>query len=143
MAMCAAGVSGDDVTIPNYLAISLIDDSRALRDADQISRLIPPFDEFRALLCERNSEESLFLTLGRLLLGLLVDRNIDDASRLADELIAEETRHSYRASGEFMWGCTFFDQLHGKWKYHVEQSLVPDTESLKLLRQELLAVGIA
>lgn len=143
MAMCAAGVSGDDVTIPNYLAISLIDDSRALRDADQISRLIPPFDEFRALLCERNSEESLFLTLGRLLLGLLVDRNIDDASRLADELIAEETRHSYRASGEFMWGCTFFDQLHGKWKYHVEQILVPDTESLKLLRQELLAVGIA
>jgi hypothetical protein len=123
----------------NYLAISLIDDAHALRDRELLSLLVPVFDEFHEVLSGQGSEESPFLLLGLLLVKAQLGSPEQEIAGLAGRVISEESKHFGRASNDFLWGCTHFNQLHRRWNWFVFQMLIPSTPSAVLLREALLA----
>lgn len=139
MALCVRGEGSDDSMPANYLAISLIDDADALRDRELLGLLVPAFDEFHEVLRGQNSEESPFLLLGLLLAKAQLGSPDQEIAELADRIMSEESKYFGRASSDFLWGCTFFNQLHRRWNWFIFHVLNPSTPSAALLREALLA----
>lgn len=135
---------GPSETMPaNYTAIALLDDAHALGDTELLSLLHPVFGELHRSTNNVlwGEDEKPFLTLGQLLLALMGHVPDADIQVGCDRLIAEESRSTRNNStGEFLWTCTGFDQLHDRWKALVELAFPKesDNESLLLLRAMLL-----
>jgi hypothetical protein len=85
-------------------------------------------------------DEKPFLLLGQLLLALMGHAPDARVQTLCDRLMEEEARCTKNDSGEFLWECTSFDQLHEQWKTLVEIAFpkASENESLLLLRTMLL-----
>lgn len=140
----AAGPEGpDDCMPPNYFGVSLLDDAYALQDPHLLRLLSPVFAELHQRITETewSAEESPFLILGQLVLAFLGFAPSADIAHLSEQLISEASKHAGHASPEFLWGCTFFDQLHVRWKHFVELSFPRDAanDSIASLRNALLS----
>jgi hypothetical protein len=141
--MLYVGDEGPGDTIPaNYICISLLEDALALQDAELMGLLYPAFDEMynSADNAWWGEDEKPFLILGQLLLALMGHAPDASVQTLCDRLIQQEARCTKNDSGEFLWECTSFGQLHDAWKAHVEIAFPKesDNESLLLLRAMLL-----
>ncbi|MFT3788755.1 MAG: hypothetical protein QM770_21730 [Tepidisphaeraceae bacterium] len=136
LALTASGVG--DLT-PNYLVVGLLDDAIALCDRDLLRLLAPAFDELHARLVAERSEESPFTLLGTLLVRSRLNAPIEDLTALAEQIIAEEGRQTERHTGDFLFGCTNFDQLNHVWRVLVRDHLPATTPTLAVLRSALLA----
>lgn len=139
----ACGPEGPgDYFVPNYLAISLLEDAHLLQDLSLLKLLPAVFDELhqRTIQVEYMAEESPFLLLAQLVLALQGHAPEADISCLAQRLMSEADQYSGRVSHNFLWGCTYFDQLHHRWKHFVDLSFPRDGASLTLgaLRDALL-----
>jgi hypothetical protein len=134
---------GPGDTIPaNYVCIRLLEDAFALQDAELMSLLYPAFDEMHHSAGNAwwGEDEKPFLILGQLLLTLMGYAPDADVQTLCDRLIEEEAHCTSNDSGEFLWGCTSFDQLHDQWKTLGDIAFPKESEneSLLLLRAMLL-----
>jgi len=142
IAICSGSEGPNDCMPPNYFGISLLNDALALRDAQLLRLLSPVFSDLHQRLYESAwfSEEAPFFLLGQLVLAFMGFAPGADIARLTEELIAEATHHAGYASPDFLWGCTFFDQLHNRWKHLVELSFPrnADTDWITVLRDALL-----
>jgi hypothetical protein len=128
---------------PNYLAIRLIEDAHALHDERLLSLLYRVFAEahHRIIQSGSMSEEAPFFSLGQLIVTFLGHGIPEDIAKLADQVIAEADEHARHASNEFLWGCTFFNQLHDHWRHFVRLSFPTDAsnDSVAALRDALLS----
>jgi hypothetical protein len=75
------------------------------------------------------SEDAPFFSLGQLVVTFLGHGIPEDVTKLADQVIAEADEHARHASNEFLWGCTFFNQLHDRWMYFVRLSFPSDASN--------------
>jgi len=139
LALCVDGNVIDDVLPANYTVIRLIEDAFELADAELLRLLPLAFEEFHAALVARDWEESPFVLLGLLLVKAKLGANEQELSLLADQIIEEERTHAGRASGDFLLGCTFFNQLHRTWKKFVAKFVPASTPSLALLRDAIIS----
>jgi len=140
----ATGPEGpNDCMPPNYFGVSLLDDAYALQDSHLHRLLLPVFVELHRRITESewSAEEAPFFLLGQLVLAFLGFAPSTDITRLSGQFVAEASKYAGRASPEFLWGCTFFDQLHGRWKHFVELSFPRDAanDSIASLRNALLS----
>lgn len=138
------GDDGPDDTPPNYTCVSLLDDACALQNSELIGLLFPVFGEMHRTIGEAgwygDANEKPFLVLAQLLIALLGHAPDSDISALCDQLMREEAACKDNVTGEFLWGCTSFNQLHYRWKALVDVAFPKqsDIESLLLLRAMLL-----
>jgi hypothetical protein len=143
VAICSGPEGPSDGMPPNYFGISLLDDAYALNDSEFLRRLFPVFQELHKRIAETQwgAEEALFFLLGQIVLAFMGFAPSASIPSLCEQLIAEESRHKGRASPEFLWGCTCFDQLHHQWKRFVEFSFPvrEDSSCAALLRDALLS----
>jgi len=129
-----------DVFSSRTFLVNFIDDVRELGDTRLNGSLLQALDEFDAVIGQFGSDDLLFLLLGRILVRLLAQASMNDIPQLANHLITAESEVPKASSGEFLWGCTCFDQMHGVWKANVA-ALIPEDSSipeLALLRNALL-----
>jgi hypothetical protein len=138
----AAGGVADDVLIPNYVALALLDDVEALADASLVDRLADAFGEAATAGIARGWDEAAFLLLARLLARRLNHADFEaEAQTLAGQIIDAEAKHFGRSSAAFLWGCTFFDGRHDRWRARVARQIGPSSGDLGLLRDALLDEG--
>lgn len=142
--MISAGPEGPDDGMPaNYFAVSLLDDAHALQDPELLSLLFPAFGEFHQRVAETEwvAGEAAFLLLGQLMLALMGVAPSTDIAAMSEQVIAEAAQCANRATSEFLWGCTFFDQLHDRWKHFVTLTFSRDAthDSTAALRDALLS----
>ena len=140
----ATGSEGpDDCMPPNYFGISLLDDAYALQDSHLLQLLPLVFAELHQRISdtEWSAEEAPFFLLGQLVLAFLGFAPASDTARLSEQLFSEASKHAGHASPQFLWGCTFFDQLHHRWKHFVELSFPCDASNdlIASLRDALLS----
>ena len=128
---------------PNYFGISLLDDAMALQDAALLRLLSPVFVDFHQRLVETGDcvEEAPFLLLGQVILAFLGFAPGSDPAALCEQLIAEESRYTGRASPGFLWGCTSYNSLHHRWRHFAETSFPQNagSESIALVRDALFS----
>lgn len=128
----------DDQFPPNYTLIRLIDDADALRDLALWRLLAPAFEEVHQAWTRQPSEEAPFGLLGLLLVHAHLGAENSVLETIAERLIEQESRCETRASTDFLFGCTHYDQLDRHWKRHVKALLPPASPSLGLVRDALL-----
>lgn len=133
---------GSEFMTPNYLAIGLIEDAHALQDEAVLGLLRDVFAEVHDLVVSDRwfGGETPFLSLGWLIVTLLGHGPPEEIPRLANQVIAEADKHAGQASNEFLWGCTFFNQLHDRWRHFVKLSFPANAsnDSVAALRDALL-----
>lgn len=120
-----------DLNPPNYLAIRLIEDAYALHDERLLRLLSPVLAEAHQRIIQSRwmSEDAPFFSLGQLVVTFLGHGIPEDVTKLADQVIAEAGEHARHASNEFLWGCTFFNQLRHRWMYFVRLSFPSDASN--------------
>lgn len=143
VAICTGPEGPDDCMPPNYFGISLLDDAHALRDPHLLQLLSPVFAEIHQRITETEcfAEEAPFFVLGQLVLAFMGFAPSADISGLSRQLISEAAQHARYASPDFVWGCTFYNQLHDRWKHFVELSFPSNAanDSIASLRNALLS----
>ncbi len=124
----------EDLT-PSYLAASLLDDAYALDDAKLLELLPPVFSALYERLTQHDyfSGETPFILLGQLLLLINQQGAGIEAEHLASRIIREASEVRGKASHEFFWGCSHFDQFNDRWRFLIEQIIPAASENHELL----------
>lgn len=123
-AMCSGNKGPDDNLPPNYLAISLLDDAWELGDEAMLGLLGKVYEEMhtRVVTARWCADDAPFLLLGQLLLSLHGNFAVDP-NQLAGPLMESERLRARRKGREvFLWGCTVFNQMHGRWQDRLAQA---------------------
>lgn len=127
----------------NYSVVSLLDDAVAFQDQVLVRLSRPVLDEVHRSLSDKGSEEGPFALLGLLLADAKLGASEADLSAQADRLIEQEKQFAGRASADFLFGCSHFDQLTAKWVSLVRLLVPPATPCLKLVRDAILSRSTA
>jgi hypothetical protein len=143
VALRVAGVLADDDIAGNYLAINLIEDAHELRDAELLRLLGPAFDAVHKTLRDQSSGEAPFLSLGRLLVAAELGSSDRELSTLAVRVAVEAFTTRIDGATEFLWDCTYFDQLRRHWEWHVARLLGSRPDGVAVLRDALLPAAHA
>jgi hypothetical protein len=128
----------DEDLPPNYSVVSLLDDAVLLGDTNLLRLSRPVLEELYSVLSNDRSAEAPFVLLGMLLVDAILGVPEATLSAQADRLIFEEKKVAGRASADFLFGCTYFDQLSAKWASLVRQFLPLSTPGLALVSNALL-----
>jgi hypothetical protein len=144
LAMAVLDRADDEQFPPNYTMISLIDDALSIKDDVLWRMLRPAFEQAHEAFRRHKSEETVFATLGLLLVDAKLGVGQAEMNTLADLLIEEENQcrnlknGAFIADAAFVLGCTFYNSLHSLWIRYVDELLKPATPSLALVREAIL-----
>ena len=136
-----AGVEAEDALPPNYGVVSLLNDGYRLGDRTLVRLSRPALDVLHVHLADRGSEEAPFALLGLLLVDAYLGAGVGPLADVAERLIACDGRQVGRKSGDFVLGCTYFDQLHGLWVWLVDRLVPAATPGLRLVRDAIMCGG--
>lgn len=138
LALVARG--SDHQFVLNYCLGLLIYDAISLKDAALNDQILVAFDDLPSLPQLIDPEDSLVIALARILVRYLTGQRLEDIPAMGTQLIAAEAEVPKVSSGDFLWGCTFFNQLRSVWNKSI-QSLIPDGDAhsdVAVLRGALL-----
>jgi hypothetical protein len=141
---CAVDILLDDPDAPHYRLVTLLVDVLALaeaRDRDAPMELLPAICREIGASEWNTAARIVFCRLAELLLASAVPTSAAAIEALCAEVETTGERLHYVSSDRFIWGCTFFDQLHPDWVHLVATRFPVEPPAAAALRARLLHDG--